>query len=235
MSEEYDFDRYWLEKFSKCLDETVGEQIRKEVMRGSRDITAQSDREEVLIWTNKALERLAELTDDNKAIEVMACSACQYSKEGLQKFRQLFEKTMDIDLVLEKMQEQFESFLKDELKLPNNLIEEIKERNMGFAGVRVGNRIIATKIPKSAFVRDWFNETDPNEKRAIYCHCPRIRDALKIPENTIHILQCFCGGGFYKAIWEEILQKPVKIEVLETVIHGSDVCKFAIYIQEDIS
>ncbi|MHA2358570.1 MAG: hypothetical protein ACXABK_07380, partial [Candidatus Heimdallarchaeaceae archaeon] len=72
MSEEYDFDRYWLEKFSKCLDETVGEQIRKEVMRGSRDITAQSDREEVLIWTNKALERLAELTDDNKAIEVMA-------------------------------------------------------------------------------------------------------------------------------------------------------------------
>lgn len=41
---------------------------------------------------------------------------------------------------------------------------------------------------------------------------------------------CYCGAGFYKGIWEEILKKPVKVEVLKTVMKGDDICQIAIYL-----
>ena len=48
--------------------------------------------------------------------------------------------------------------------------------------------------------------------------------------ETIPVIYCYCGAGFYTGIWEEILQKPVKVEVLESVLKGDDVCTFAIYL-----
>ena len=48
---------------------------------------------------------------------------------------------------------------------------------------------------------------------------------MKFPE-----LFCYCGAGFYKGIWEEIIQEEVKVEVLESVLKGDDVCKIAIYL-----
>jgi predicted hydrocarbon binding protein len=44
-----------------------------------------------------------------------------------------------------------------------------------------------------------------------------VRDALKIKE-TISPTYCYCGAGFYKGIWEEILQKPVEVKLLESVL-----------------
>ena len=40
---------------------------------------------------------------------------------------------------------------------------------------------------------------------------------------------CYCGAGFYQGIWEEILGKPVRVEVLESVMTGGDVCQIAVY------
>ena len=56
-----------------------------------------------------------------------------------------------------------------------------------------------------------------------------MRDALKTGD-TISPIYCYCGAGFYKGIWEEIIQQPVEIEMLETVLKGDNVCQFAIYL-----
>jgi predicted hydrocarbon binding protein len=82
-------------------------------------------------------------------------------------------------------------------------------------------------IPKSGYLFEYLMEADPEKRRETYCHCPRVRDALKISE-TIPPIYCYCGAGFYIGIWEEILQKPVEVEVLETVLSGDVVCKIAI-------
>ena len=76
-------------------------------------------------------------------------------------------------------------------------------------------------------------ETDPEKKRQYYCHCPRVRDALSTSE-TISPTYCYCGAGFYKGIWEEILQEPVAVEVLESVFQGDEVCKVAVYLPSDL-
>jgi predicted hydrocarbon binding protein len=72
-------------------------------------------------------------------------------------------------------------------------------------------------------------ETDLVRKRALYCHCPRIRDALS-SSVAISATYCYCGAGFYKGIWEEILQQPVEVELSETVLQGDEVCKFVVYL-----
>ncbi len=234
MSEEFDFDKYWLKKFSRCVDEVVGIEIKEEILMGSDEISQSTSRDAVFEWTNKALIKLADLVDDQKQIDILTGCACQVPKENLQVFRRLYEETRDINLVHSKLQEQFENFLNDTLKLEDKYKQEILKRNMGQAGKIEGRTIISTKIPKSDYIREWFDETDKSRKRAIFCHCPRIRTVLEDPEKVLPKHHCYCGAGFYKALWEEIIQKPVKVEILETVIHGGEVCKIAIHLPENV-
>jgi hypothetical protein len=227
MPEKQDFEQAWLAKFSSCLDEIVGEETRKKVMTGSEGLSSHSSRQEVIVWSRQAMERLDSLVDEEKRQEIMTGCACQYPESGLQAIRETYEATQDIDLVHQMLQEQFESFLKDSMGLDDSLVEEIVKRGWGSAGVKTGNTIIATKIPKSGYLVEYMQETDPDKKRQVYCHCPRIREVLKT-SGTISPTYCYCGAGFYKGIWERILQRPVEVKVLESVLKGDDVCKIAI-------
>lgn len=229
MSGNSDFEKIWLSKFSRCLGRIAGDGIRKEIMEGGENLSQETSREEVINWTKRAMKKLDSLVDEKEKIDIMTSCACQYPKSDLQAIREKYEETKDVDPVHQMLQEQFESLLKEVLRLDSELVEEIVKRGWGLAGIKKGNTIIATKIPKSEFLVEYMNEKDPEKKRQYYCHCPRIRDALKSSEK-ISPTYCYCGAGFYKGIWEEILQKPVEVEVLETVLKGDDVCKIAIYL-----
>ena len=226
---ELDFERVWLDKFSDCLDEVAGQDIRKQVMQGHEGLSSQSSRERVIAWSKRAMERLDALVDEGKRRQIMTGCACRYPQADLQDIRQQYEATRDIGLAHQMLQKRFESLLRGVLQLSDELTEDILRRGWGVAGIRQGNTIIAAKIPKSGCLIEYMKETDPEKKRQLYCHCPRIRDILKTGE-TISPTYCYCGAGFYRGIWEEILQRPVEIEVLETVLKGDQVCRFAIHL-----
>ena len=229
--EESDFEKAWLAKFSKCLEEIVGENIRQEVMKGSEVLSSHSLRKEIIGWSKIAMERLETLVDVDKRREIMTGCACSYPKSDLRIIREKFQTTKDIDMAHQLLQEKFESFLKVSLELDDELIETIVKRGWGLAGEKSGKTIIATKIPKSGYLMDYMNEGDPEKKRQYYCHCPRVRDILRTSE-IISQEYCYCGAGFYKGIWEEILQKPVEVEVLESVLGGDEVCRIMINLPE---
>ena len=226
---EKDFERMWLRKFSRCLDEVAGEEIRKEIMKGSENFSDNSDREEVIKWSRKAMEKLDSLVDEDKRSTIMTGCACQYSQSDLDEIKKVYQETKDTNVVHQMLQEKFVSFLKNSLKLNDDTIDDITERGWGLAGIIKGNTIIATKIPKSGYLTEYLKERDPEKKRAVYCHCPRVRDAVK-SGTEISPTYCYCGAGFYKGIWEYILQHPVQVEVLESVLQGDDVCKIAIHL-----
>jgi len=52
-------------------------------------------------------------------------------------------------------------------------------------------------------------------------------------QKTNPPVYCYCGAGFYKGIWEEILQQPVEVQVLESVLKGDKVCKIAVHLPSD--
>jgi len=232
MSQTLDFERAWLSKFTDSLDRVVGEKTRKEVMKGSENLSSDSSRDEVIAWSKAAMERLDSLVDVESCKEIMTGCACRYPVSDLREIRRTYEETRDIGLAHQMLLEKFEAFLRDTLQLEDELVEEILRRGWGLAGVRKGNTVIATKIPKSGYLVEYMRETDPQKKRHYYCHCPRIRDALKSSE-TISPTYCYCGAGFYKGIWEEILQESVEVELLESVLKGDDVCKVAIRLPAD--
>jgi len=203
--EDFDFEKYWLAKFSNFLGKIAGKNIQNKIMKGSEGLSDNSNREEVVKWSKKAIEKLDSLVDEETRIEIMTNCACQSPKSDLQEIREKYEEAKDIDLVHQKLLEKFISFLKDPLKLDDELIKDIINRGWGLSGVKKGNTIITTKIPKSDYPTQYMKEKDPEKKRALYCHCPRIRDVLKTPDIKISPPYCSCGAGFYKGIWEEIL------------------------------
>ena len=226
MSQELDFERAWLGKLSTHLDEIAGEQIRKQVLQGREALTSESPRATVIDWTQGAMERLDSLVDGATRRAILTGCACQYPAAALQGARKAYEESGDIDLAHRILQEQFESFLREALELDEELVEDLVNRGWGSAGVKEGSSIMATKIPKSGYLVEYLREEDPARKRQLYCHCPRVRDALQ-SSLSISSTYCYCGGGFYKGIWEEILQQPVEVELLESVLQGDEVCKFA--------
>ena len=58
MSEKFDFEQYWLEKFSKCIENVIGEEFSKNILQGSEGHSDESKREEIIEWSKKALEKL---------------------------------------------------------------------------------------------------------------------------------------------------------------------------------
>jgi predicted hydrocarbon binding protein len=228
-----DFEQQWLAKFRRCLDAAAGEDVRAQVMQGSETLSSQSSREDVIAWSQAAMARLdAFVPDEQKRREIMTGCACQYPKSQLAEIRQVYQESGDADLAHQMLQEQFESFLRDTLQLREALVEQIVGRGWGSAGIKEGSTVIATKIPKSGYLLEYMQEQDPQRRRQLYCHCPRVRDALKLGEN-LSATYCYCGAGFYRGIWEEILQRPVEVEVLESVLQGGDVCKIAIHLPGD--
>jgi hypothetical protein len=224
-----DFEKSWISKFSNCLDEIAGSTIRRKILKGGEKLSSDSSPDEIIEWTRQAMDHLDALVDKNKRIEIMTGCACRYPESDLKEIRKAYEETRNIDQVHGMLKEKFVSFLKNTLKLDDQLVKEIMNRGWGLAGVKKGNTILATKIPKSSNLIEYMNETDPVKRRALYCHCPRIRDAIE-SQIKISPTYCYCGAGFYKAIWEYILQKPVKVELLESVLRGDDVCKIAIHL-----
>jgi len=230
---EDDFEKAWIRKLSDCLDKIAGQKIRKKVMKGHEKITASSSQRNIIDWTQAAMERLDGLVDQDKRIEIMTGCACQYPESELYEIRKAYEESQDIDLALRMLQENFLSFLKDTLRLDHELIQDIAQRGWGLAGVKEGDTIIATKIPKSGNLVEYMKEKDPEKKRALYCHCPRIRGTIE-SKAKISPTYCYCGAGFYKGVWEYILQQPVKVEVLESVLKGDDVCRIAIHLPDEV-
>ena len=226
---ENDFEKQWISKFSDCLDRSAGEEIRKKVLQGSEKLTSDSPAAQVIEWTNQAMNRLDALVDEQKSIQIMTGCACRYPESELNEIRHAYAKTKDIDVAHNMLKDKFVSFLKNILKLEDKTVEDVISRGWGLAGIRKGNTIIATKIPKSSNLIEYMKEADPQKKRALYCHCPRIRGAIR-SSTRISPTYCYCGAGFYKAIWEYILQQPVKVELLESVLKGDDVCKVAIHL-----
>jgi hypothetical protein len=228
----------WLEKFSQSLDQITGVDMRKEIMKGSEILSPiprcpffasfpidYENRIRTIDWTKEAMEKLDASVDEDRRIEVMTRCACQFPKSLLKNIREVYEENRDVEEVHHLLKNQFLDGLKRTLK-DETLFRKIRGWGWGVAGVKEEERIIATKIP---FEREkYFKTTDPTKKRYHYCHCARIREIHKMEGKNVSTTFCYCGGGFYKGIWEEILQKQVKVKILKSLLKGDDVCSFEI-------
>lgn len=98
------------------------------------------------------------------------------------------------------------------------------------SAVREGDTLYTTKIPYDP--ARFLEETDPVKKRYYACHCPFAREAILSGKPEISENWCYCSGGFVKRPYEVLLGRTLKVTLLQSVLRGDPVCRFAIHLEE---
>jgi effector-binding domain-containing protein len=199
----------WLDRLVSSLKRHTEDSIGKQVMEGSDTLSAGTPAEEKAAWVRGAMERLDELVDEETGKKVMRDSACVFPEVKISLMREMYEKTGDIDELLEEMRED----RRRGASYPYPPFERVDEKIL-----RV------TKVP---CVSDEYEKAeDARSRRRCYCHCPWVFAT----DEDISTTYCHCGAGYFKQLWEGILGKPVEVEFVESVISGGDGCRFVIHL-----
>ena len=221
MAFDKDFEKQWLDKLQIGLKKIGKADLFNE-------LTENKDEQSLLKWTDNLMKTLKANLTQNEINEIMIGCACITPKDYLEHIRNEYAKTNDFKHVHQLLQEYFEKSITKYKNLNEEQLKYIVDHDMGMAGKQEGNTIYATKIPKE--FHKYFQTTDVQKMKYHYCHCPRIRDLFLNNEKPLDVNYCYCGAGFYKDIWEYILQREVKVEIIESLMKGDEVCKIAIYV-----
>jgi len=64
--------------------------------------------------------------------------------------------------------------------------------------------------------------------RPMRCYCSLLRGLPN--EETVSKTYCHCSKGFVKKFWESVLERPVKVDLIQSAVSGADECEFAIHL-----
>jgi hypothetical protein len=214
----------WLEdkmaKWARLIDEHAGPGVSERVLEGHEGL-AEASPEGRAAWSVQAMERLAEAAADVAAREkIMEGRACvfveEFGEEPLLELRKIYQETGGVDAVFEAM---------------------ARDREKHSRPYREGDVVVEVKAPREA--EAFAAAQTPEERRVAYCHCPLARAAFAAtpaPEGRKALRPyCCCGGGWYKGIWEFIVERPVRVEVLRSVMRGDDDCAFAVHLPRGVA
>lgn len=170
----------------------AGEKVKKEVMKGSEMITADSTAREIAEWLKGAMERLDALVDEEARIRIMEPLGYHCADGGYPR------RWIDEAIEERKKYKNEDEFI------------EAKAEEWGF--VREGDVLYNTIFTATPDVR---------------CVCM----GKGLPaEEKMSRTYCFCSRGLAKRYWEEVLGRPVKVELIHSAISGAGKCTFAIYL-----
>ena len=64
--------------------------------------------------------------------------------------------------------------------------------------------------------------------RPMRCYCGLLRGLPN--DESVSKTYCNCARGFVEKYWESVLGKPVKVDLLQSVVSGDKECKFAVHL-----
>jgi effector-binding domain-containing protein len=193
----------WEQRLADNVERVLGADARAEVLGDLDQISLDSSRAERRTWVNGAMERLATLTGEAERFDVLSRCAHIFSPSRIERVKAIYERNLDVDEVLMAMAEDPDWYEKP---------------------TRDGDIIYVTKVPRN---REGYEQaTNDAERRTHYCHCALVRNS----PGDVHPAFCYCASGWYRQIWEGILDKPVRVEMLKSLTKGDETCQFAIHL-----
>ena len=198
----------WTHRFSSKLETVLGSEIREEVLEPMKNLnidTPTKDRQEAL---RKSLSILERKTDAEQQYEILSHCAHVFPVELIPPMRDLFKSTGSVDAVIDEMVSRGGYY-------PKLMRHE-------------GSIVYSEKGPANP--KAYKEATTDAERRRAYCFCPLIRDSLdEAPE-----IFCNCSAGWPKQLWEGILERPLKVDIVQSLTKGDDTCEFAIHLPAGI-
>jgi len=193
------------------------------------------------LYSYRIINRLEEIFEENTCRDILKDCLRDLPESMYQSHQKIFseECNYDIDCYLLNKGEKFLQTLRQYQEAEKLFFgQEINEEVIAFVeankeigqGVREGNIIYETKIPYDT--KAFLAEKEPNKKAYHYCHCPWARESLRKSSYIVSATFCQCSAGFHKKPYEMIFGQSIKAEVLQSVLNGDDVCRFAIFLPE---
>ena len=193
-------------------------------------------------YTKKLINRFVNKVGEETAEKFLAKGLRDPYTEWRKPDRERFLKSKNIDEFLAKKRERQIASLekyRDEKSLyftqriNDEVVEYVKNNPQIEGGIREGKTLYVTKIPHETI--DYLNATDEKMKAYHFCHSPWAKEAIK--DGTIDQIPtviCQCSGGYYKDYWEIVLEEPIEVKLLQSVILGDPVCQFAVTLPNDV-
>jgi hypothetical protein len=202
----------WFQRFVESVHRHLGKEAGEIITRGWKNLPSGSGKhatEERSRWIKSAMDSLDNLCDE-KSRNLIMIGTCphSYPKTRIKEMRAEFERLRDLDALIELMR---------------------KDRSWGGGSfydypVRKDDVIYITKVPYNP--KAYKNATTDEEKKLAYCHCGLVKRSNEAISSTF----CCCSGGWVKQLWEGILEQPVKVELVESLLKGDDRCTHAVRI-----
>jgi len=228
-----------MENLSKNLKQKAGEAKWREIfgdLKLPALVTHPRDKPKI---TKKVMERLEAKLDKEKCREVLLSNLHFVPDEAFMPSKKVFQESKNIDDFLHNQHKEYVEELAEHAKektlyytqeVDDEVVEYVRKTPTCQVGVRDGDVIYVTKIPYMA--KKYLHEKDQKMKRYYACHCPWVREAIR-SDIKISPEFCYCSAGFEKRLWDVIFDQPVKADVLQTVLKGDPVCRFAVYIPRE--
>ncbi|MGD2247750.1 MAG: DUF6144 family protein [Candidatus Methanofastidiosia archaeon] len=230
-----------MENLSRRLSEEFGEDFRNKIFGETPLPPLGVHPKKKPGYTKKLLPKLIETLGITRCAEFLNKGLRDRYEEWRKPDREKFLASKNIDEFLKNKRQEYikeleEHYQKGSLyftqKITKEVLDFVKNDPMIEGGVRKGDKIIVKKIPHMA--KEYLMESDPQKKKYYYCHCPWVKEALLESEQPIDPVFCNCSAGYYKAYWEIVLDQPVKVTVLKSILKGDSVCTFEISLPKDI-
>lgn len=110
--------------------------------------------------------------------------------------------------------------------ITQEVVDFVSQNQELLSAVHHDGTLIITKIPYDP--SDYLKQADPIKKRYAACHCPFVREAILKGKPSISKHWCQCSAGFEKFQFETIMDKTFSVDILQSVLQGDSVCRFAI-------
>ena len=205
----------WNGLLEKRLESVIGKEKKYEVMKGKEKISLDSESIDKFLYLKCVMERLEDSINNNQMYDILSGCTHVFPENLIQKMKKVYQDSLkennhykSIDAVLEFME---------------------KDRAWIEVPVRKGKILYVTKNPRDP--KEYMKANSDVEKRRAYCFCPVIRANL---DFGMPVQYCYCGAGWYKQQWEGVFNKPVQINIIESVLQGDERCRFAIHIPNDL-
>jgi len=228
-----------LENLSETLIQAVGKNKRDEIFEGINLPPLGTHSKDKPRITKEFMERLEAKLGEKGCKEILSSGPHAGPKEEYLPERKKFLTSKSIDDFLKKRHKEYIKELEGHMKektlyftqeIDEEVLEYVRNTPTCQNGVREGDIIYVTKIPYMA--KKYLHETEEKKKRYYYCHCPWVREAIK-SDLKISPNFCYCSAGFEKRPWDVIFDQPVETDVVETVLKGDLICKFAIHVPKE--
>ncbi len=205
----------WTNLLVTNVERVLGEKVGQSVLQDLDEPTLELSNDERFRWVKIVLERLEEIADADQIYDIISRCAHIFPKEHIQRLRDIYEKT------------------KNETNDPLTAIDEVlrimRENKLWFPEpFRKGKVIYSEKTPANP--KAYEEATTDAERRKAFCFCPVIKNYLE--EDIIPTSFCNCSAGWERQQWEGILSKPVKVNVVKSLVKGDNTCQFAIHIPD---